>query len=361
MDPEAQESAVDTEAETTSSPDVTEGVSSSDTAAEEQEHDLETAEAIQEAFLKEYGDPTEAEEEEPSEDDAEPETAEAERKEAPEEEAQGDESHGDDKHRLSDEEFKALSENARMRIGELNARAKKAERQLREFEAELQTSRQAVERVNELENFVKEYNVEPQNVGLAFGMMAKLSTGDFQGFLNDIEPFYQYARQASGQTLPQDIQSQVDDGYLTEDAAKELVRARISQERVQAENQRLLEQQRQAQTQTQAQRQVQAIQQAVNAREQELKSSDPDYARISDAVKRNMEFALRNGAVPKTPEQALQMVNQAYEMAKAAAPKAPPRATPRRPTATTVARGAQAPASTKDAIIGALEGYAPSR
>lgn len=356
--------AVDTAdvAQETSSPDVTDtsGASSSDAAVEatqeQPESELTSADVIRDAFLKEYGEPDDeddAETSEASEDKSEAD-AEAERDTATEAQKDG----GDDEFRISDDDFKALPDSARKRIGHLNARAKKAERQVGELQASVERSQEAVQQVQALKTFIDQNNIETGNVNRMFDMAAKLSGGDFDGFLTDIQPFIDYAQQATGKALPAELQEQVDDGYVTEEVARELVKSRSAAQRAQDEAQRL-QQQRQQQDQQQARTSnVNAIQSAVNQRENEIKASDPDYARISKAVRKNMEFALSNGAIPQSSEQAIQMVNQAYEMAKSSVPAAPKPSTPRRPNASMVARGGTQPASTRDAIITAMEGFA---
>jgi len=347
---EAYDAASEAEQQT-SSPDVTDGGSSSDPAVEPPE---DNAEAIRDAFLKEYGDPTEEEAE--TEETVEAEAGDGEPQGETERSKASDTPEADDgdsdEFRISDEEFKALPDGARKRIGHLNARAKKAERQLQEVQPH-------VEKMEVLENFIRDNNIQPDNVTRAFNLMARLSHGDYEGFLQEVTPFVDMARQATGQTFAPDLQQQVDDGMMTEEAAKEITRQRIAQHRMQHENQQLKQAQEQQAQAQQRQQQVQGIQQAVAKREAELQQSDPDYAQLQEAVKRNVAYALQNGAVPQSVEQAVNMVNQAYEMAKASAPKPEARPTPRRPSASQTPRGRQAPASTKDAIIGALESYTP--
>lgn len=379
MDPNSQESehtsqieqteVTTSEAHETSSPDVTDsGASSSDAAAEAQESQSEMtgADAIRDAFLKEYGDPTEQKGDEtpeakadevPADAPKDDQKAKAEQDQIKEEKDDGD----DEEFRLTDDEFKSLSDNARKRIGHLNAKSKKAERQVQEMQSQLEQTSQAAERLSQLETFVKENRIEPTDMAQAFAMTAKLAQGDHKGFLEAVTPYVEAARQALGQSFPNDIQAQVDDGYLSEEAARELTQARFKAQRAEAESARLQQQSQRQQQEQQQSQQSQALVNAVARREAELKSSDPDYARIADAVQANLQFVLGNGGIPRSPEQAVSMVNQAYELAKKSLPQSVPQATPKRPTANTVARGTQAPASTKDAIIGAMESYVPSR
>lgn len=339
-------------ADQTPSPSETNGASSSEASVTEPE----TAEdAIRREFLEKYGS-EEGEETPDPEDDAEaeakPDTPKAEQKTEPE--IQSDDTE-DDAFRIPDDEFKRLPSGVKQRLGHLNARAKKAERELAARDAEFEPLKDAHERFSTLQSFVQDNGIEPQNVTLAFDAMAKMSRGDFQGFIDAIKPFYDYASQAAGIAISPDLQQRVDDGYLSEDDAKELTKARRQAETFQGQAQQ--ERQRAAERE-QTEKQGQTTQQiltAINERESQLKSSDPDYALKSPAIRSMIELVLQNGAIPKTADDALKLINDAYERANASFVKAPaPRPTPPRPSASTPPRGNPAPASTRDAITQAL-------
>lgn len=190
----------------------------------------------------------------------------------------------------------------------------------------------------------------PQDVTAGLGIMAKLTSGDFEGFLKDVQPFYDRALQASGKSFAPDLQEQVNNGYLTEEAARTITRSRMEAEMARQESQRVTAKMEQTQQQTQQQAHLNDIVTAVNSREAELRQTDPDYAQKAPAMKRIMEFALSNGATPKNREQAIKMVNDAYEQATAAMPRPAPQPTPPRPSASTVARGKPAPVTLEDAL-----------
>lgn len=211
-DQAAPDGATQGEAEATSSPDVTEGASSSDAAELEE---VGAAEAIRDAFLKEYGE----EEPDPAKEtqaaaEPEPEAApKSEREGAPEDKDEpviAKDDGDDDTHRLSDDEFKSLSDNAKKRIGHLNARAKKSERLLGEVEQELEVARKSHEQMQELERFTAENHIQPQAMSDAWGAMAQLARQDKQGataFLATVEPYIALARQLAGQDYSPDLRT----------------------------------------------------------------------------------------------------------------------------------------------------------
>lgn len=342
------------EAVETSTPDVTDGAPSSGAAAEEE---TSLAETMRDEFLKEFGE-EEDEEGENSEKGDEPEESSEKSKEtsAEREDAPDDKDDADDEFRLSDDEFKGLPDSARKRIGHLNARAKKAERKLSEYEQELETTRDSHERFNRLQTFVQENEIQPENVTLAFDAMARLSHGDHKGFLEAVMPWVEMAQQAVGQSLPQDLQRMVDDGEMTDVAAREVSKARIQSANTEAREKKMQAKDQERSKQQKTTDHLNKIAKAVDAREAELKSSDPDYAHKAAAVKAYMEDVLSLGARPNTEEEAVTMLNKAYDYANSTVKKKPaPRATPPSPSASTVSRGQSVPKTLKDAIGTALE------
>lgn len=356
MDPNEQtEATVDVAAEQTLSPSETDGASSSEAAVEAPET---AEEAIRREFLEKYG--SDDGEETPEDEDAaaaadDTDTPEAAQK--PETDIQSDDDE-DDAFRIPDEDFKGLPQGVKQRIGHLNAKAKKAEREKSELQAEMTPLRDAHERFSTLQNYVKEHDIQPQNVTLAFDAMAKMSRGDFQGFIDAIKPFYDHAMQAAGAAISPDLQQRVDDGYLTEEDAKELTRARVQTQTFKGQAEQFRQRDSERQQQERQSQQTNGILTAINDREAQLKASDPDYALKSQAMKAEIQWLLENGAVPKTAQQALAMVNKAYEnvSAKYVKPVAP-KPTPPRPSASTPPRGRPEPATTKDAITQSLRDF----
>lgn len=355
MDPEAQESVQndsvtpDGVAEETSSPEVTDGVSSSDTTEETRES---LAEKSRDDFLKKYGDADSEDDDSTDEEETEAEQeeepkVEAEQKQEPP--AETDDS--EDETRLSDKVFKSLPDGVKKRIGSLNARAKKAERELAELTSKLEETRDSHERLNNLKAFAQQNRMTQEDVATGLSIQAKFTTGDYAGFLRDIMPAVEAARQHVGETFAPDLQDQVDNGYMSEEAARQLTQARLQAKRAAEDATRYkTEAERFSETERQ-QRTEREIVNAVNAREAELRTSDPDYAQKSPAVKRFMEAALKHGARPTTPQEAVSLVNAAYENAKASVSKPAPKPTPPSPTASTVSRGRPStPATLEDAL-----------
>jgi hypothetical protein len=343
-----EEMTADAVADGALSPGATEGTSSSDVADQEPQS---LADAIAKSFAEEYGD-TEpgTEETEPAEEA--PAEAEAEAPPDPAQQPETDDTE-DDQFRLDDAEFRALSPKAKQRIGHLNARAKKAERELSQINESLPQLQQSHESLSKVQAFVRDNNIQPENVNKMFDMAAMLARGDYDGFLATIKPFYDYASQAAGQTIAADLQEQVENGYLTEAHARELTRARTQSQAYKAQAEQ--ERQRVHQFTQQQQQQVAGDQivQAVQAREAQLRSQDPDFAQKEPMLRSMLTVALESGAAPRTAQDAIALIDRAY--AKIPATPAPkPVATPPRPSASSPPRGNAQPKTAQEAIEIAL-------
>jgi hypothetical protein len=342
-------------AEQTSSPDVTDSASSSEAAEQTSLKDR-----LKDEFLRAYGDgsdetaaATPEEKPEPVSEQSQDQTdalPDADTK------AAADDNSDDDKFRISDDVFKALPQGVKQRIGHLNASYKKARRELTETQSRLQQAEPVIERMRTLEGFVQENRIDPKNLGTAFGLMAKLSRGDYQGFLSDIEPWVNAARMATGAAIHPDLQTSVEQGEITEDMAKRVTAERLQAARVAHENKALAARQQQSRETAQRSQTVQGIIKVVADREAELRASDPDFAAIEPAIKQQMALVLKRYQ-PSTKEEALQLVNEAYTTAREMRPKAAapaPKATIPQPGASQMDRGRPKPTSTKEAIMFAL-------
>ena len=363
MDPNDTTAAPEAAADTTPSPSVTEGTSSSEVVDKAPES---AADAIRNSFMEKWGSENpedtgeseeeaepEAAEEDGAEEDAEaPVDAEAKQKSEDEPSPADTDDGEDDLFRIPDEQFKALPDGVKKRLGHLNTRAKKAERELSEVNARIQPLEEKSSRFDQLQTFVQSHDIEPQNVTLAFNAMAKMSQGDFQGFLDLVTPWYQHAQQAVGAVIAPDLQQRVDDGYLTEEDARAMTKARTEAEVAKGRLNARTERDKQRDEETAAETNRTKIINAINEREAHFKSSDPDYALKSAAIASTIEFAIRAGNVPKSVKEAQEMVNDAHAIVTKSfvKPKPKPPATPPRPSSSNPTRGEAQPATLQDAL-----------
>lgn len=179
-------------------------------------------------------------------------------------------------------------------------------RKERELTQQVTTFKEGHERFQQIERFMETNQLAAEEVAQGFQIMALMRT-DPDKALEVLQPYVRDLEIATGRQLPDDLKQRVDDGVTDEDTAREAARLRMENQR----RQRDADQARQHGQNLQQQHAVQAIQSAADAVEQEIRGSDPDYARkspfIMDRV-RSLIVAER----PQNPEQAAAIVRKAH-------------------------------------------------
>lgn len=120
-----------------------------------------------------------------------------------------------------------------------------------------------------------------------------------------------------GNILPPDLQRQVDEGFTTEEIAREVVRSRNAQLRTQNENQQYREHLEHQQVEQLEAQTRQGMVQAVSQWEAQVRTRDPDYALKEQFVVDKLRV-LRTQYRVQTPEQAVQLAQMAYDEASKA-------------------------------------------
>ena len=163
-------------------------------------------------------------------------------------------------------------------------------------------------------DFIAENNLTAEDAAEGFRLMSQLRNDPeeaynlLQGHLNTIG-------ELTGKTLPEDIQGKLDDGYLDEDAAKELSQARANLQREQSLRE---ESQKQAQVvekqtrQNKAQAQLQHLQNVVKDWEATTKNSDPDFSLKQAEINDRVAALVNERGRPVTSQDALSIANDAY-------------------------------------------------
>tara|TARA_R110000782_G_scaffold49944_2_gene108499 strand:+ start:2961 stop:3911 length:951 start_codon:yes stop_codon:yes gene_type:complete len=126
--------------------------------------------------------------------------------------------------------------------------------------------------------------------------------------LDALKPYVQNLSQAAGIVLPQDIQTRVDDGYLDEDAGRELAVSRASEQRANAQ----VNQYAEAQQQQVAQQHVNSLAQTVTAWEEKARQSDPDFNLKQEEIDDRIRVMVSERGRPNTPQDAISMAKEAY-------------------------------------------------
>ena len=173
--------------------------------------------------------------------------------------------------------------------------------------------RPKAEQYDQITGYLQREGLSPEEAAKGFEIMSLMKNNPLEA-AKALQPYLDNLSVATGQTLPQDVQQRVDDGYIDESDAAEIARLR-------AENQRIGSQQAVTQEQISRSNLQQSQTQTVNAVvawEQKIRSSDPDYDlkadELDDRVKVIMSDRRAAGNASRlSPDEALGIAKQAYE------------------------------------------------
>lgn len=205
---------------------------------------------------------------------------------------------------VTEEELKAYTPNARKRIEGLV-------RERNELRETVQSLEQDAGYFREFQGYLQQNSLANEEVNQLLQIGATLKRGDLRAFHDMIAPYYRIAAEASGHQLPDDLRKQVDEGYVTENLAREIAVNRAQAATLQAQvAQRDEQAAMQAQTQS-----ANAIRSHVAAWETQVRQSDPDYSLKADLVQAYARGIVQERGRPQTPQQAVEWTKEAYSMA----------------------------------------------
>lgn len=281
-----------------------------------------------------------------------------------EQDPQGSDSESNEGDDLSEEEKKHFSERAQRRFRELVEQRKTVEGKVAEVQQELEAVKPKAERMDQLTGYMRQHNIAPEHLNNALGLTAMINSGDYQSALPILEGLLSQVRNAAGEVLPNDLQQQVNLGYITEAHAKELHKARLGQKRAetmaQTERERVEAERRQQETQTL----VRTVTTTADSWSKEQAQSDPDWNLKRDRVTEKVELELRrliatNGAegYPRTDKAVRELLGKAKQEVETELKRFRPAVQPIQPSPTgngVSPRSKAKPASLMDAVNGAL-------
>ena len=189
-------------------------------------------------------------------------------------------------------------------VAEKNEQKKLAE-QFREDSAQYQ----------KIVDFIGSNNLSAEDAAEGFRIMSliKNNPGEaheiLQGHLNSVN-------ELTGKKLPDDIQGKLDDGFLDEDAAKELSQARANLVREQQLRQQEKQNAERVEIESRKQKadqQLNYLRKVVKDWEETTRNSDPDFSLKQDEINDRVEALVNERGQPVTSEEVLSIANDAYE------------------------------------------------
>lgn len=168
----------------------------------------------------------------------------------------------------------------------------------------------AAQRAAVLDNYLSSNGIAPQDFTNALEFLRLVKTNPAQA-MQQIKPTYEALQMLNGERLPQDLEAQVAAG-MNPETAKELARLRVQANRQQGEQQNVAT--------IQQQFAEQMISQTWSTWDQTKRATDPDFKPKTDQNAPDGKWELvdmklraaRATNPPRTPQEAMQMVEQAY-------------------------------------------------
>lgn len=191
---------------------------------------------------------------------------------------------------------------------------KRAQKRIRELVEEKKTLEVEATRYRNVETFLRDNGLAPDEAADGLQIMALAKTNPVEAW-ERIKPWVEKVAVAAGVIMPSDLQQQVQQGYLTREAALELSKTRAKLGAVEA--QRQFEQQR-AQEQS-ATAYQQAIVGAAATWEQDRRVKDPNFEAKLPMLQREIAYLHATEGKANTPEGVKDQCERAYKAVNAQA------------------------------------------
>lgn len=250
------------------------------------------------------------------------------------------------------DDLNGLHSKTRKRVGKLIATLDTVTKERDQFKP-------AAEQYSQVIGFLKENGLSMDDANQAFDIMRDIQH-DPERALAALEPIVEQLRQATGSVLPPDLAAQVQQGYITEAHAQELSkhRAKNAHQSVKAEHDRENFQRQRVET---AQKATKDIVSSISDWESKWASADPDYQKLRDDVRDELELSLsrahKAGKLPRTAQDAVKFAEDCKKRVISKLGKfQPPRKEIRHVTGSSAPSAKPAAKSMQEAILNAANG-----
>jgi hypothetical protein len=171
------------------------------------------------------------------------------------------------------------------------------------------------EQYQKIVDFIGSNNLTADDAAEGFRIMSLIKNSPedaykiLQGHLNNMN-------RLTGKKLPKDIQGRLDDGYLDENAAKELsqTRAKLAQEQLlRKQEHENAKKAQHASTKKRANAQLNHLRKVVKDWEEVTRGSDPDFTLKQEEINDRVVALVNERGRPVTSQQVLGIANDAYE------------------------------------------------
>lgn len=222
--------------------------------------------------------------------------------------------------------------------------------------------REDSEQYQKIVDFIGSNNLSAEDAAEGFKIMSLIKNNPNEAH-EILQRHLNAVNELTGKRLPDDIQGKLDDGFLDEDAAKELSQARANLVREQQLRQQEKQNAERVEIESRKQKadqQLNYLRKVVKDWEETTRNSDPDFSLKQDEINDRVAALVNERGQPVTSEEVLGIANDAYETVN----ERYKARTPQRQSIRTSTGGklsgtpSPAPASLKDVIHQTLSGGA---
>lgn len=191
----------------------------------------------------------------------------------------------------------------------------------RQVVAEAEQLRESAGRFQEYDNFLRSNNVSGDEADQALFLTA-LSRQDPEAFLQRIEAIADQYKIVLGKKLPDDLQAEVDNGYMGEEQARRVAQQRIELNRTKQER----DYHREARTNEQQTQAKAARQEFIEGWFENTATTDPHLEQKADAIVGEMMRLQQKFGAPKNQDALQNLLDTAYQnVSKRMMPQRPAR------------------------------------
>jgi hypothetical protein len=203
---------------------------------------------------------------------------------------------------ITDEELRKYGPRTQKRIQQLLTERGQARDQLEQI-------RPKAESFERIDNFVKQNRLTPQDVDVILEIGALMRNDPFAA-VKRLEPIMHQLWQITGQVLPPDLQERVRLGYLAEQDAQELVRARNQASLLQGQTREQAEKTERDTRERQVFELVSVTRKAANEWDAARRTSDPDWSLKHTRVAEKLKLSIMEEGYPGSAQAAVERLDK---------------------------------------------------
>lgn len=179
---------------------------------------------------------------------------------------------------------------------------------LKERVSKLEPDAQQYEKIT---SFMTQHTLSPDEVGEGFVIMAMIKAADPRA-LAKLDEYREKLSAAIGDVLPSDLKTQVDNGALTEEAAREVSRSRVREARATTRVAAMTQQETDRQAKDAERAALDVVVRATDDWATKKAASDPDFAKKEASLERYVKALIHDYGKPKNAADAVKLMDAAY-------------------------------------------------